>query len=280
MAAACIVRARARAARHQENSLTDAHLQSSFTSPMKPSLLVAAALPVTVAAATAHADRRTFTLVNEYLTQTVGETELELYSDQARSAFDDPATKRFELSLAIEHGITDRWDVSLYHAFAEATDDPLHFAELGVRSRYRFSDRGRLPVDLQLSADASKAFGVGAYAGELRLVLARDVVDRLGVVVNGIGEARLGPAVDDPELFAGWAAGASFEVLTELRIGAETRGRYALEVEDGEEPLAVTAGPVISWAPASRLWATVGAGFAVTDNVDELTIRVMVGAKL
>jgi hypothetical protein len=246
------------------------------------------ALPVVLllgAASAAHADRRSFTRTYEYMTMPEGETELEIYTTQSREVLDGASAKEFELQLEIEHGITNRWDVSLYHVFTQVDgatpdqDEPFGFRELKLRTRYRFSERGELPVDILLYGEGVKVFGEQIYEAEGKLILARDF-DKLTLAVNAIGEAELGAALEHPEYFVGWAAGATYEALPEIKLGAESWGDYALDDHEGEEPLTGYAGPSVSWAPATSLWATVGAGFGITDNADDLTVRAILGLSL
>src|SRR5688572_9504822 len=175
------------------------------------------------------ADRRSFTRTYEYLTMTEGDTELELYTTQSRARWEAPSPQAFELQLAVEHGITERWDVSLFHVFEQtrgtgAIDgEPFHFADLALRTRYRISERGELPVDLLISGQVGKTFGEGLYQGELRVALVRDL-DRLSLAINPIATVVAGPSLDEPQVIAGWAAGLTFEALPEIEVGAESWG--------------------------------------------------------
>jgi len=256
---------------------------------MKLTLACSSALAaLALAAAPAHADRRSFTRTYEYMTMPQGETELEIYSTQTRSTFDPPATRSFELQLEIEHGITERWDVSLYHVFDQVTgatpdqDEPFHFAELKLRSRYRFSERGEWPVNVLLYAEGVKVFGEGVYEAEGKVIVARDF-DKLTAVVNLIGEAEFGSDVDGVELIPAFAAGVGYEVLPEIKLGAEVWGELEEEITDtGEEEreLEATAGPAVSWAPATSLWVTSTVGFGLTEGADDLSVRVLLGMHL
>jgi hypothetical protein len=238
-------------------------------------------LGLLLVASPAHADRRAFTHTYEYMTMPEAETELEIYSTQTKTAFgDDPTPRSYELMLEIEHGITSKWDVALYHVFDQATgpgpddNESFHFAEMKLETRYRFAERGEWPVDVLVYGEGVKVFGEGVYEAEAKIILARDF-DKLTAVLNMVGEVVFDPRLDEPELEAGWAAGLTYEVMPEWKVGAESWGDA--EVEELDETLAGYVGPVVSWAPSSGLWVAVTPGFGVTDAADDLNVRLAVG---
>jgi hypothetical protein len=231
---------------------------------------------------TAHADRRSFTRTYEYMTMPEGETELEIYSTQSRSSFDSDSPQEFNLQLEIEHGITRRWDISLYHVFEQSSGPALedntafHFSELKLRTRYRFSERGELPVDILAYAEAIKVFGASVYEAELKAILARDF-GRTTVAVNAIGAVEFGGDVEETELELGYAAGVTYELNPRWKFGAESWGAAGTD-ELGD--MAVYAGPAISWAPGQSMWVSGTAGFGITDTADDATVRVLIGLHL
>lgn len=194
------------------------------------------------------------------MTSPAGTTEVELYTTQSRASFDDGSPQTFELQLELEYGITERWDVSLYHVFEQTTGsgtpaDPgeaLHLAEMKLRSRYRFAERGELPVDPVAYLEAVKVFGAGVYEVEAKAILSRDL-GLLTIALNPIFAVTFGNDVVEPELEAGWAAGVTYEVAASLKVGAETWGGFEVETPD---EAAVSAGPALSWAPSPSMWIT------------------------
>ena len=73
-----------------------------------------------LAAPAARADRRSFIRAYEVATQPKGNLEFELWNDiyAPKAGFDLASTEhRFEL----EYGLTDRWDLALYHVFKHRT---------------------------------------------------------------------------------------------------------------------------------------------------------------
>jgi len=241
-----------------------------------------ALLLLAAAAAPAHADRRSFTRTYEYMTMPEGETELEIYTTQSKTTWENPSPKEFELQLEIEHGLTERWDFSIYHVFKQSTgpapDDvePFHFDEIKLRSRYRFAERGEWPVDVLAYGEIIKVFGEGVWEGEAKAILARDL-DKLTLAINLIGEVAFGPSVPEPEVEAGYAAGLVYELMPEWKVGVESWGGF--EVEHTDE-VSAAVGPSVSWAPASTLWIATTAGFGVTEFTDDFSVRAIIGMDL
>jgi hypothetical protein len=219
--------------------------------------------------AVAHADRRAFTNTYEYDTLTDNDTEVELYSDQARTKLDGHA---FELAAEVEHGITDRWEVALYHVFDQTTTDAFHFDRMQLETRYRFADRGDWPVDVELYGEATKGFGTGGdrYLGEGKLIVSRDI-DKITAVVNLIGERQFGRDATDKAFEAGFAGGLTYEIAPELKVGAESWGQVT-------GTRTIYAGPAISWAPSTSLWATITPGMRVDDFATrDYDVRLAIG---
>lgn len=246
---------------------------------MRTTLMLLAALSAFPAAAPA--DRRSFTHTYEYMTSPEGQTEVELYTTQSRSTWDDGAPESFEFQLELEHGLTERWDVSLYHVFAQASGDaatasPLRLTEVKLRSRYRFAERGELPVDVVAYGELVKQFGASAYAAEVKAILGRDF-GLLTVAVNAIGEVEFGADVAETEVEAGWAAGVTYEAAPSWKLGAESWGDF--EVEHPDE-LSAWVGPALSWAPSSRMWVSTTAGFGLNDRSDKFNVRAIIGLTL
>lgn len=237
---------------------------------------------ILVLSSSAHADRRSFTRTYEYTTTPEGQTELEIYSTQSRNRFTDASPRSFELQLEIEHGITDRFDLGLYHVFKQvSSDDPataqsLQFSDLLLEARYRFAERGELPVDIVAYAELGKEFGAGVYEAETKAILARDF-DRVVVAANLIAEVEFGPDVAETELELGWSVGAALEVSPSWRFGAESYGSFEAE-EPGE--VAAYAGPTIGWAPRGKLWVAGTAGFGLNDEADRFSGRFILGINL
>ncbi len=235
---------------------------------------------VSALASTASADRRLFTSTYEYKTVPQGHTALEFWHTQSRDTWDDDSPQAYENILEIETGLTDHWDIALYSVFTQVSAEdptlaqPFSFHELKVESRYRFAERGELPVDILAYGELAKEFGEGVYELEAKGIFARDI-GALTAAFNAIAEVEFGPDVPETELELGWAAGLSYEAHPKLSFGVETFGGY--EPEEGE--VSASIGPAIAVAASSSVWATFTAGFGLED-APKFSGRLIVGVEL
>jgi hypothetical protein len=228
----------------------------------------------------ASADRRLFTYTYEYKTAPQGHTAVELWHTEARNNFEGDV-QALEQILEIEHGLTDHWDAALYTVFTQlASEDPMVLSqpyalhELKVESRYRFADRGELPVDIEAYGEVAKEFGESVWEVEAKGIFARDF-DKLTAALNVIGELEFGADVPETELELGWAAGISYELHPKVNFGVETFGTVELE----ESEVLASVGPALSLAPSSNLWVTVTAAFGF-DEAPAFAGRMILGIEL
>jgi hypothetical protein len=238
-------------------------------------------LLVSAAASTASADRRLFTSTYEYKTVPQGHTALEFSHTQSRETWDDNSPQAYQLNFEIETGITDHWDAALYTVFTQLNSsdptvpsEPFSFHELKLESRYRFAERGELPVDMLVYGEAVKEFGAGVYELEGKGIFARDI-GALTAAFNAIAEVEFGPDVEETELELGWAAGLTYEMHPQFNVGVETFGGY--EPEEGE--VSASIGPAFAVAVSSSVWATFTAGFGLEDAA-KFSGRLIVGVEL
>lgn len=235
---------------------------------------------------TAHADRRMFTSTYEYKTVPEGHTALELWHTESRDTWHGDSPQSMNEILELEHGITDHWDAALYTIFDQSTGgtvngmttlgQPLTLTHMNVETRYRFADRGELPVDILVYGEVSKAVNASAYELEAKGIFARDF-DKLLVAANVIAEVELGSDAPESELELGWALGATYEVHPKLNVGVETfGGGEAEKLGDAE----VSVGPAIAVAPSSNFWFTFTAGFGLTDTAPVMSGRLILGIEL
>jgi hypothetical protein len=235
----------------------------------------------------AHADRRAFTHTYEYMTMPDGDTELEFYNTHTRPEMGEDRDAGFEWQLEIEHGLTERWDLSLYTVFAQdaAEGAPFRYDATKLRTRYRFSERGMSVLDTLLYFEVAKQFGENTWEFEPKLVLARDF-GKFTAAANAIGEVELEEEVEmstgNSEMALafepGWAAGLTYEAVPQFKLGLETYG--AVESPGDENEVEAWAGPALSWAPSPRLWLATTAAFGLTGHSDELVMRFILGLGL
>src|SRR5689334_8252459 len=75
----------------------------------------------------ARADRRTLIRAYEYMTQPKDNLELEIWNDieaPKDGGFDNASTVH---RIELEYGITDHWDIALYHVFAQTPPEAFKF---------------------------------------------------------------------------------------------------------------------------------------------------------
>jgi len=232
-----------------------------------------------LAAREARADRRTMIRAYEFQTQPKGNLELELWNDveAPRSAFSDSTiVTRVEL----EYGLTDRWDLALYHVFAQGgpqpNPEPFHFDSWRLEMRYRLAEKNEWPVDVMLygelerPADFNEPFEV-----EEKLILEKDF-GRLALVANLVGEQHLLRA----DLGRTWEVdfGVRYEVLPQLRVAAEFWTTHEFVGPDVSRNYYL--GPSVSVA-TSKLWLQFGVGFGLDPGQDQqMLIRSVLGFNL
>jgi hypothetical protein len=244
---------------------------------------VTSAAVSTTTARDAFADRRMFTSTYEYKTTPEGHTALELWHTESRDTWDSTTPQRMNEVLELEHGLTDHWDAALYTIFDQVAggtvdgvvtpSQALTLSHMNVETRYRFADRGELPVDIVAYGEFSKAFGESVYEIEAKGIFARDF-DKLTLALNVIAEIELGKDAPETEPEFGWAAGGTYELHPKVNLGVETFG----SVE--EEKLAASIGPALAIAPSSSFWFTFTAGVGLTDEAPALSGRLIVGVEL
>jgi hypothetical protein len=220
-----------------------------------------------------------FTRTYEYKTVPEGHTAIELWHTEDRATWDSTSPQGMQEILELEHGLTERWDAALYTVFTQVgSADPLvaqpfSLHEMKVESRYRFADRGELPVDIMAYGEVAREFGGGVYELEAKAIVARDF-DKLLLAANLIAAVEFGDDVPETEAEFGWAVGATYEVHPKVNVGVETFG--AIE----EEEVAASVGPAIAIAPSGNFWFTFTAGFGLTDEAPKLSGRLIVGVEL
>ena len=223
----------------------------------------------------ARADRRDFVRAYQYATQPQGNLEVEIWNDvDAPSAggFDQAVvTPRVEL----EYGLTDHWDMALYHVFEQAPGEPMHFDSWRLETRYRFAEKGEWPVDVMLYLEGERpAQFTEPWEVEEKIILAKDF-GAFQVVANLVAEQKLFHAGEGHlwEIDAGarYELSPAFHVAGEFWTTQETAG--------GVTTGSYYVGPSISWA-SSRIWVQLGAGFGVGDSSGATFVRSVLGFNL
>ena len=247
-------------------------LRMRITIGITAGLLLAAATP-------SRADRRTMIRAYEYQTQPKGNLELELWNtvEAPRSGFADSVlVQRAEL----EYGLTDHWDLALYHVFERggpaADPEPYHFSDWQLETRYRLAEKGEWPVDVLLYLEVERPVDFSMpFELEEKIILEKDF-GRFALVANLVGAQHLGRA----DLGRTWEVdfGARYEFMPQLRVAAEFWTTHEFVGADVSRNYYL--GPSISVA-TPKLWLQVGAGFGLDPAQDQqVQIRSVLGFNL
>ncbi len=217
------------------------------------------------------ADRRSYVWTYEYQTMPKGMAEAEFYLTEEQKKIAKAKPNIWEPQVELEYGLTDHFDVGMYQQLRQSnTDESSDFEYEGfkIRTRYRVSERGNLPVDILFYLEYIRP---GDFKKpnvlEEKLVLAKDI-GNFNISYNQIFEQEL---ESNGKAEYEYAAGISYEITPSFKIGIESKGNYV----DREYYI----GPTISWAN-SRLWVSAGIVGGLTKQSDDLQARCIVGIPL
>ncbi len=220
----------------------------------------ACGLLVVLASPWARADRRIFAFTYPYMTLPQGGFELEHYLDAKLQELPDPGDPGGEAVLEpdwqhqveAEYGITDHLDFGFYNVFRQKPFGDLRYRGVKLRSRYRFAERGELPLDLAVYLE-------GAYKGdevevEQRLIFAKSF-GALEFAGNLKFEQESKRGEDELELACEPSLALGYHFSEALALGLEALAQA--ELEDGAaEELGAWVGPTLSVA-GRHFWWTV-----------------------
>jgi hypothetical protein len=243
---------------------------------MRIIISISSALAAALVAPAARADRRSMIRAYEYATQPEGNLEFELWNDVEApkdGGFDAAATTQ---RVELEYGLTDHWDMALYHVFAQQPGAGFHFDSWRLETRYRLLEKNALPVDVLLYFELERpADFAEAWETEEKLILEKDF-GRFALVGNLVLEQKLFHA-DQLHSFE-VDFGARYEVAPQLRVAGELW--TIQETVNGVTTGSWFAGPSVSWA-GSRLWLQLGAGFGIGNDTSGATfVRSVLGFNL
>lgn len=206
----------------------------------------------------ARADRRDFVRAYQYATQPAGNLEFELWNDvlaPRAGGFKDAVLQH---RLELEYGLTDHWDLALYHVFTQDPAGGFRFDSWRSETRYRLAERGEWPLDVMLYFELERpaAFAL-PWVTEQKLILARDL-GPLQLVTNLVAEEKFLQAGDghlwEIDLGARYELSPSFDLAGEAWTIHETVA--------GITTTSWFAGPSLSVA-TSKIWVQLGAGFGL-----------------
>jgi len=242
---------------------------------MRITIALSALLAAALLAPAARADRRTLIRAYEYMTQPEGNLELEIWNDVSAptSGFDQASTQQ---RIELEYGLTDHWDLALYHVFGQDPGGPYKFDSWRLETRYRLFEKNVLPVDVELYLEVERPADFSQHwITEEKLILEKEV-GRFALVGNLRLEQKPFHGNEGYELEVD--LGARYEIAPQLRLGAEL---WTIRETVGDETAAqYFLGPSVSFA-TRRFWLQLGAGFGLGDSTSGATfVRSVLGINL
>ena len=215
------------------------------------------------------ADRRSYVWTYEYQTMPKGTAEIEYYLSHKISDWDNYDDKNtWEQAVELEYGLTDHWDVAIYQTWQQTnndTQDDFDYTGSKLRTRYRISEKGQLPVDVLLYAEYIFGQGPKEYDKfEGKLILAKDF-GKWNLSYNQIYEQK---TKNGDDIEHGYATGLSHEFSPTWKAGVESAGNYTESK--------YYAGPTVSWA-SEKLWLNLGVLGGLNDRSDDVQFRLIVG---
>lgn len=226
-------------------------------------------LVISIFVSSAYADRRSYVWTYQYMTMPEGFTELEFYQT-TKLAQKDLWEYRFE----VEHGLTDRWDFSVYQIFAQKEDEDFKWSAVQFRTRYRFGETGQFFIDPLIYLEYNRKIDLTApNKVEAKVILAK-TMKKFNLALNPLYELFFAPGLKQ-EL--GMDVGFSYEFSPKFILGVESVTR--LEFEDDETETGSYFGPTVSFA-SGKWWYTIGAAFGLTEDSDDARIRFLMGIEL
>jgi hypothetical protein len=220
-------------------------------------------ITVLAAASGAQAAQRTFVWTEEYGTLAKGNAEVEYWSTAVTRDTRERNASDWNQKLEIEYGVTDRFNVALYQVFEQAADsNTLTYVGYNVELKYRIAEANVLPIDVLLYAEREVSTVEGNVT-EGKVILAKEI-GNLSLAYNQIYEYVSKTGTGEYS----YAAGVGYSVVPWLKIGLESKGSFKY----GE----YAAGPTLSWM-GNRIWADIGAVFALNHNTNDREVRFLMG---
>lgn len=224
-----------------------------------------------IIAGSANADRRKYVWTYGYATIAPEATELEFYQTTKVDQTDS-----WEYRIEIEHGLTDRWDFSIYQIFAQNEGGSFKWDAFQVRTRYKLAQPGEFFMDPILYLEYRRKIELSEQnKAEAKLILARDF-DKVNVAVNPVYELFWAPG--DPKHEIGLDLGLSYEINFKWSLGVESTTRVEY-VKDEDAETGSYFGPTVSFA-TGKVFYTVGYAFGLTDDSNDARARFIMGIDL
>ncbi len=227
------------------------------------------------------ADERPYANTYEPVTPAQGEVELEVYETLYQPRTGGSASRKWVHQLEAGYGVTDRFDLSAYAVFRTNSTTSFEATAFKLRGRYKLLGQ-EAPLELVLYVEVEKEIVDDQPWIIEEKVIFGSTSGRLTWAANLIAEQEF-PKGGGTELKFGWSAGAAFEPVSGLRLGAETFGSRAGD-PDGPGVWKAWAGPsgsvllpILARGSINSCWLTVGAGFGLNQASDQVRARAILG---
>ena len=218
---------------------------------------------------------RHYVWTTEYNTLPKGEFELENWVTFKVPDGRVTNNNTIDYQEELEYGITDHWTVSHYERWGTINqvgpDDATVYQGFKFETKYRFAEKGKLWIDpllyLELNTDVRKEHKVNSLEG--KIVLSKDV-EKFNVAYNQIMESEVDRGGRTGHEFA---LASSYEVLPDVRAGAEFTGQFwAPEGHHNE----LSLGPTLAYEH-KYFWLAAGGLFGLNHAADDKEVRIIVG---
>ena len=198
----------------------------------------------------AKADMRSYVWTDEYTITEPGKTDIEHHltiSIPKLSEIKGKAT--IEHEFEIEIGITNHFDLTIFHNFQQRTDGNLYYTNFDFRSCFLIGEKNQFFLDPLIYLEYGSNFNLSKHKFEGELVLAKDI-GRFNFSINPIFQVQV---EDETEFTYAYAIGFRYEFNQLFRLGMEFVGdkdaHYAgLVVSHGQENLWVAASPTLMFS--------------------------------
>lgn len=228
-------------------------------------------LAVLLATPATHADRRKYVWTYQYATIAPGMAELEFYQTTILDK-----TNSWEYRIEIEHGLTPRWDLSIYQIFTQKAGESFTWDAFQIRTRYRLAEPDRMFFNPLLYLEYRRKIDLTEQNKfEAKLILARDF-DRVNLAINPVYEFFWAPG--DPIHEIGLDVGLAYELNYRFSLGVESTSRVEF-LKNEDNKTSTYFGPTFSVATGSMFY-TVGYAWGLTDDSSDAKVRFLMGVEL
>jgi hypothetical protein len=217
---------------------------------------------------TLYADRRSYVWTYEYMTMPKGMFEVEYYLTQQQPNIDKARPNTWKHYIELEYGITDRWDIAMYQRLKHSnteSDSSFEYDGFKIRARYRIAEKNELPIDMLLYLEYIRDDDFKKpNVLEGKIIFAKDIAN-FNISYNQILKQELESGGKTKHEYA---AGITYAVYPQVKIGVETKGNYSDEK--------YYIGPTIAWA-TNKFWTTLGIVAGLNNRSDDLQARLIIG---